>query len=194
MSAGADLGAIREHELRAAAEILGVAQITLMGYQDSGFDGALPDGSLCAAPLSQVAERCTDLVREHRPDVVLVLDGSDGHRDHVRIRDAVRYSLVEHLHSGPALYEHCLPNELMRRWLEEMRTAHLDTAYHALDPAALGRPDSEVTDIVDVGHVLDRREAAIAAHRSQNSPFEGLSTPLRSAFLTRDHLARVSYG
>ncbi len=40
--------------------------------------------------------------------------------------------------------------------------------------------------------MLDRREAAIPEHRSQASPFEGLSEELRCAFLTVDHLARFA--
>ncbi len=193
IAAGADLGEVREQELRAAAEILGVIRVAMMGYLDSGFDGPVPEGSLCAAPLAEVVGRIVDVVRRVHPDVVLVLDGSDGHRDHLRIRDAVRTALADHLDTDPTLYEHCLPNDLMRRWLEEMRTAHPDAAYHSLDPAALGRSDIEVTDTLDVGHVLDRREAAMAQHRSQTCPFDGLSPALRAAFLTRDHLVRVAY-
>jgi hypothetical protein len=39
--------------------------------------------------------------------------------------------------------------------------------------------------------VLERREAAMAEHHSQTSPFDGLSDDLRRAFLTLDHLAAV---
>jgi LmbE family N-acetylglucosaminyl deacetylase len=87
--------------------------------------------------------------------------------------------------------ELCLPNSLMRRWLEEMRSVRPDTAYHALDPATLGRDDTDITDVLDTTGVLDRREAAIAEHRSQTSPFDGLSPDLRRAFLATDHLARI---
>lgn len=79
----------------------------------------------------------------------------------------------------------------MRRWLEEMRALRPGTAYHSLDPADLGRTDAEITDVLDVGDVLERREAAMAEHRSQASPYDGLSDGLRRAFLTVDHLARV---
>lgn len=72
-----------------------------------------------------------------------------------------------------------------------MRAVRPDTAYHALDAAGLGRPDAEVTDVVDVGAVLDRREAAMAEHRSQVSPYDGLSPGLRREFLTADHFVRV---
>ena len=92
----------------------------------------------------------------------------------------------------PLVVEHCLPNALMRRWLDEMRAVRPDTAYHALDPATLGRPDADITDVVDVSDVLDRREAAMAEHRSQASPYDGLSAELRRAFLTADHFARLA--
>ena len=192
-----DLGAVREAELRRAAGRLGAARVELLGYRDSGFDGEPPSGSLCAAPLPAVAERLERLVAELRPAVVVVLDGSDGHRDHRHIRAAMHAALRSaraggRLPEGTAqLYEHCLPNSLMRRWLDEMRSLRPDTAYHSLDPGDLGRSDDEVTDVLDGSDVLAQREAAMAEHRSQASPFDGLSDELRAAFLTRDHLVRV---
>jgi LmbE family N-acetylglucosaminyl deacetylase len=108
------------------------------------------------------------------------------------VRAALRAALRGLAAPRPAMYEHTLPNSLMRRWLAETSAARGDDAYHALDPAALGRPDAEVTDVLDVRNVLDRREAAIAEHRSQSSPFDGLSDELRLAFLGTDHLVRVA--
>ncbi|WP_324273263.1 PIG-L family deacetylase [Blastococcus brunescens] len=193
---GVDLGVVREGELHRAATRLGIARVELLGYRDSGFDGAPPTGSLCATPLDEVAGVLTDLLREVDPEVVLVLDGSDGHRDHVLIRAAARQAVAAHRRADgrPLLVEHCLPNGLLRRWLAEMQAVRPDTAYHALDPATLGRDDADITDVLDTSAVLDRREAAIAEHRSQVSPFDGLSPELRRAFLTADHLARVELG
>lgn len=189
---GPDLGAVREAELRRAAECLGVSAVELLGYRDSGFDGPPEAAALCAAPASSVAAQIRVVLDRVRPDVVVVLDGSDGHRDHLHVRTAVRAALADT--PGPALYEHCLPNALLRRWLAEMRRLRPDTAYHSLDPATLGRSDDDITDVLDVRDVLDRREAAIAEHRSQTSPFDGLSPGLRTAFLTTDHLVRVHPG
>lgn len=186
-----DLGAVREAELHRAAAVLGVARVELLGYRDSGFDGPPPPGSLCAADPADVAAVLTRLIADLRPAVVLVLDGSDGHRDHLAVRTAVRTALAAAGGPRPALYEHCLPNRLMRGWLEEMRSLRPGTVYHSIDPAALGRPDTEITDVLDVSGVLDRREAAMAEHRSQASPFEGLSDSLRRQFLAIDHLVRV---
>jgi LmbE family N-acetylglucosaminyl deacetylase len=126
-----------------------------------------------------------------RPTVVVVLDGSDGHRDHVQIRAAAESALCRLPLPRPRLYEQCLPNSLLRRWLDEMRSLRPDTVYHSLDPATLGRDDGDITDIVDASAVLDVREAAMAEHRSQASPFDGLSAELRRNFLATDHLALV---
>lgn len=200
-SAGSDdLGAVREAELHRAAGRLAAARVELLGYRDSGFDGEPPPGSLCAAPVAAVAAVLERLVADLRPTVVVILDGSDGHRDHRHIRTAMHSALrsaqaAGRLPEGAAqLYEHCLPNSLMRRWLDEMRSLRPGTAYHSFDPADLGRPDEEVTDVLDGRDVLAQREAAMAEHRSQASPFEGLSDDLRSAFLTADHLVRVEVG
>ncbi|MEO8695355.1 MAG: hypothetical protein ABI658_17650 [Acidimicrobiales bacterium] len=54
--------------------------------------------------------------------------------------------------------------------------------YLDIDLDALGTPDAQLTAI-DVGEYVDVRERAIACHRSQSSPFDGLSPDLRHAFL-----------
>jgi LmbE family N-acetylglucosaminyl deacetylase len=186
-----DLGAVREDELRRAAARLGVKRVALLGYRDSGFDGDPDAGTLCAASVSEVAHSLAPLVSDVCPLVVVVLDGSDGHRDHLHMRAAMVAALSRLPEPRPALYEQCLPNSLLRRWLSEMRSLRPDTAYHSLDPATLGRDDADITDVVDGDAVLDVREAAIAEHRSQASPFDGLSAELRRAFLATDHLARM---
>ncbi|WP_409329311.1 PIG-L deacetylase family protein [Trujillonella humicola] len=186
-----DLGAVREAELRAAAGRLGAARVELLGWRDSGFAGDPEPGTLCAAGVDEVAGVLGGLLRELLPDVVVVLDGSDGHRDHRHVGAAARTALRALPEPRPLLVEHCLPNALMRRWLTEMRALRPGTVYLQLDPAYLGRPDDEITDVLDATAVLDRRTAAISEHRSQTSPFDGLGTDLQRAFLTTDHLARV---
>jgi N-acetyl-1-D-myo-inositol-2-amino-2-deoxy-alpha-D-glucopyranoside deacetylase len=192
---GGDLGDVREAELHRAAALLGVARVELLGYRDSGFDGEPLPGALCAAPVAAVAGGLARLVRDLSPAVAVILDGSDGHRDHRHVRaamhEALRTTSSELPDGATQLYEHCLPNSLMRRWLDEMRSLRPGTAYHSLDAADLGRDDADITDVVDASAVLAQREAAMAEHRSQASPFDGLSDELRHAFLTVDHLVRV---
>jgi LmbE family N-acetylglucosaminyl deacetylase len=180
------LGVVREQELRAAAETLGVEAVEVLDFVDSGFDGPPPDGSLCAATLDDVAEVLLHRLEPLRPDVVLTIDGSDGHRDHVRIREATLQA-VARIERPIRVVQSCLPNSLMRRWIEETRTLNPDAVYLDLDLDSLGRPDLELTR-VDTSPYLDAREAAIACHRSQRSPYDGLSDGLRRAFLTNDFI------
>src|SRR5436305_852674 len=88
----ADLGATRSAELDAAAAALGVARVVQLGYGDPGMDAAVaaPAGSLCAAPVGEVAERLAAVLAEERADAVTIYDahGGYGHRDHVRIHEA----------------------------------------------------------------------------------------------------------
>lgn len=183
----------RRRELHLAAGVLGVENVITLAYGDSDFGGDIPDGSLCAAPEHELVDDILSTLRVVQPDVVVMLDGCDGHRDHLRIRSVTTAAVDIERAAGAeiALYESSLPNHLMRRWLDEMRTIHPDAAYHAIDPAEFGRADGEITHVVDARAVIDRRELAIAMHVSQASPFDGLSPELRDAFLAADHLVRV---
>lgn len=190
--ADADLGAVREAELHAAAALLGAAHVELLAYGDSGFDGEPAAGSLCDAPIDEITRTLATRLRQIEPHVVAVLDGSDGHRDHQRVRICTHRALEAAGDPTITLIETGLPNHLMRRWLDEMRGVHPDAAYHAIDPAEFGTPDELITEVLDHSDVLDLRQEAIAAHCSQRSPFADLSPALARAFLSHTHLTRVS--
>lgn len=185
----AELAAVRERELHDAAALLGVTRVDLLGFTDSGMSGPLDPGSLVGAPYADVVEAVREKVAAFRPDVLVTLDASDGHRDHARIRDA---SLEAARVVGvPRAYVYCLPRSLMRRWAERMRAERPDIEHLAAEVAMLGTPDDELTTVVDTSDVLVAREQAIAAHASQTSPFEGLPPDLRMVFLGTDLLRRV---
>ena len=182
---GDELGAVRERELRDAAAALGVAEVEVLGFADSGWDGPAPKNALISADEALVTAVRHALAR-HRPQVVVTMDptGSDGHRDHAAIGAATTSAFARH-GDATALYHWCLPRSVMGRWLEERGAAA------GIYAGLLGRPDADITTVVDGEAVLDVRRRAIAAHASQDSPFLGLSSGLETAFLTRDHLVRV---
>ena len=184
--AGRTLGDVREAELREAARLMGVAEVSLLGFGDSGMDGVPPAGSLAAADPAAVADAVRRVVEVADPDVLVSLDGSDGHRDHAAVRDA---SVVVAAERGIPAYLQCLPRSLMERWAAHMAQAQPDLAY--LRDTVLGTPDSEIDLVLDTTALLSVREQAVAAHASQTSPFEGLPDDLRRAFLTREHLIEV---
>jgi N-acetyl-1-D-myo-inositol-2-amino-2-deoxy-alpha-D-glucopyranoside deacetylase len=187
---GCDLATVREAELLAAAELLGVTRVEVLDHRDSGFDGPTGPDTLCGADARLVAEQFAHFVEQAQPHVVLVLDGSDGHRDHLRVRELVEQVLRD-MSDPPRLFRSCLARSVMRDWVAEMRSVRPDTVYLELDPDTLGAPDEELVS-VDVSDHLATREAAIALHRSQISPFDGLSPRLRRAFLATDHLAETT--
>ena len=183
------LGALRESELREAAALLGVHDVTLLGFRDSGMDGDADPSTLVGAPSAAVRAAVDEAVEASRPDVVVTLDGSDGHRDHARVRDVALEVAAER--SLPA-YLHCLARSTMERWAEVMAAGDPGSPYLALGP--LGTPDVLVTDRLDTARHLDARWRAIRAHRSQTSPFEGLPDELAREFLCTEHLVRVPVG
>jgi LmbE family N-acetylglucosaminyl deacetylase len=184
-----DLGAQREAELRDAAGVLGVHEVEVLGFADSGWDGPPPDGALVER-VDDATARVRDLLSRHRPALVVTLDpgGSDGHRDHAAIGEATTRAFVDVVDWPASLYHWCLPRSLMQRWAAATASTDPDSVYLEVE---LGRPDADITTVLDLAAVLDRRERAVAAHRSQASPFDGLAADLRHAFLAFDHLVRV---
>jgi LmbE family N-acetylglucosaminyl deacetylase len=184
-----DLGATRESELREAARILGVREVRVLDHVDSGMAGALDERALAAAPTDAVAAEVRAVIDELRPDVVVTLDASDGHRDHAAVRDATLRAVDTSTHSPDAVYLWCLARSSMARWAEHMRATGEGGAYLALGD--LGTPDDEITDVVDTSEHLARRWEAIRAHRSQASPYDDLPAELQHEFLAFDRLRLV---
>jgi LmbE family N-acetylglucosaminyl deacetylase len=180
------LGAVREAELRAAAAYLGVADVELLDLADSGMAGEAGPETLVGAPLDDVVARVRGAVDRHRPDVVVTLDGGDGHRDHVRIREAVEAAVRG---TEIPLYAAGLPRSLMHAWVRHHQGR--DYAEYTELPD-IGTPDDQFTTVVDTAAYLDRRDTAIGLHASQKSPFDGLPDDLHRGFLTREHLIRLN--
>jgi LmbE family N-acetylglucosaminyl deacetylase len=83
----AALGRIREGELKAAAAVLGVREVSLLDYHDQCFDRADP---------RQVVGCIAGHLRRVRPDVVVTFgpDGAYGHPDHIAISQFTTAAIV----------------------------------------------------------------------------------------------------
>jgi LmbE family N-acetylglucosaminyl deacetylase len=171
------LGSIREAELRSATALLGVSRVELLGWVDSGVDGDPAPGSLCAADPAAVEAAIARVIEDERPDVVVTLDASDGHRDHAMVRDATLAAVdAVAQHPPAAVYLWCLPRPLMQ-------------AFTGVDH--LGTPEEDITTVVDTSDLLDLRWQAMRAHRSQVPPYDAMDADLQAAFLGADRLRRV---
>lgn len=89
-----ELARIRERELRAAADVLGIREVTLLGYGDGRLDEADP---------VDAAERIAGEIRRVRPHVVLTFppDGAYGHPDHIAISQLATAAVVAAARPGP---------------------------------------------------------------------------------------------
>ena len=184
-----DLAGTRERELREAAELLGVSRVDVLDFVDSDMTGDPGPGTLVAAELEDVVDAVQRVVDDFAPDVLVTLDASDGHRDHVRMRDAT--VAVAQRSGVPTVYLACIPRSLMQRWVDHMRAERPEMAHLDPEVLAIGTPDDELTAVIPARGHLAARERAIAVHASQTSPFEGLPADLRTAFLDTVHLKRV---
>jgi len=92
------LAAIREAELKAAAAVLGIRDLTLLNFRDGHLDEAEP---------REAVGRIVEHVRRVRPQVVVTFppDGSYGHPDHIAICQLATAAMVaaaDPAHGGPA--------------------------------------------------------------------------------------------
>jgi LmbE family N-acetylglucosaminyl deacetylase len=84
----AALGQLRAAELRAAAHILGIGSVNLLGYLDGDLDQADP---------AEVVAKIVTQLRRIRPHVVVTFgpDGCYGHPDHIAISQFTTAAIVE---------------------------------------------------------------------------------------------------
>ena len=186
-----DLGAVREAELRAAGDVLGVSRIILLGFLDSGMTTQPAPGALTAPPLSQVVGAVRAVVADVNPHIVVTLDPEhgDGHRDHVAIGRATLEACRDRPHLR--VYAWAIDRSLLARWFTELAHLRPDSGHLDLDQSGLGRPGDQITTILDVSHVRQLRDRAIALHASQTSPYDGMPADLRDEFLLTDRLVKL---
>jgi LmbE family N-acetylglucosaminyl deacetylase len=189
-SSPAELAKVRERELRAAARVLGAAEVRLLDFADSGLAGDMPEGALAAVPLDDVVAAVVPVIKEYDPDVVVTLDFNsvDDHRDHMRIGEATTRAFERVAKPGARLYHWTLARSLMKRWLGAMKELGQLDEYVDME---LGCADEDITTIVDVSAVADQRRAAVAEHRTQFSVFTGLPPELEQEILARDYFIRI---
>jgi LmbE family N-acetylglucosaminyl deacetylase len=196
------IGELREHELRCAADNLGLAGVHFLDYRDSGMPGS-PDNehpqALAATPLDEVTARVTGYIRKLRPQVVLTFDPIGGYRhpDHIAIHDATvaAFSAAgdpqRFPDQGPPfqpekLYFHTFP----RGWLSWMvrlmplfgKDPRRFGQNEDIDLLELAGEDFPVHARINYKAVVKKKEAATACHASQGGMASSGSLLVRLAF------------
>lgn len=137
--------AANHDELREAASILGIAEVVDLGY---------PTDTLADVSEVQLRERIIRLVRTHRPHALVTFDPyartAEDNQDHLVVAaatDEAFWTSQFDLHHPEHLAEGLEPHGCFERWW-------------------FGRRVVEVTDVVDISSVIDRKVDAALAHRT----------------------------
>lgn len=204
------LGEVRAEELREACRQIGIGEPVFLGYRDSGMAGTPGNDdprSLHRAGCDRVTADATAAIRRYRPQVVLTFDpeGGYGHPDHIAIHHAAmaafdaagdRAAFPEQVAEGLAphrptrLFYVALPRSLFTRLFAAIRTMGIDPAELGFRGGPLGMPDELIDAVIDVGDQIERKQAAMAAHRTQmapSSPFNRIPRELFVEGMRREH-------
>jgi LmbE family N-acetylglucosaminyl deacetylase len=162
------LGRIREAELRAAAQVLGVHDVQLLDYMDGALDRADP-----AEAVSLIAGH----LRRIRPHVVVTFgpDGAYGHPDHVAISQLTTAAVVAAADGSRALEgpSHAVSKLYYMAWSAPKWAAYqsafkrLVSRVDGVERTAAPWPDWAITTFVDTAAFWPTVWRAVQCHESQ---------------------------
>jgi len=163
------LAKIREAELRAATEVLGVREVVLLGYVDGRLDQADP---------REVTDRIAAHVRRIRPHIVVTFapDGGYGHPDHIAICQFATAAMVRAAdpafaadglapHAASKLYYMAWSAAAMGAYQEAFKT--LTSKVDGVERAANPWPEWELTTEIDTRAYWPTVWKAVQCHASQ---------------------------
>ena len=180
---------LREAELKTACDLLGVEEIYMLGYRDSGMPGSDANKhpqSFARATEDDAVGKLVEIIRKERPEVILSYDESRGydHPDHVKVHEYGTRAFHEagdpekFPDKGPAwkplkLYYFATFTKKRFQKLNEAAVAAGNEPPFAgwlenWDTMGFAEPD--VTAQVNVAEYIELRSKALLAHATQIDP------------------------
>ncbi len=168
--------AMRAGELERSAAILGVSDLELLGYGDSGmmgWDANSAPGAFWGTPVDEAAARLAELMRRYRPDVVVTYDenGFYGHPDHIQAHriTVAALDLLDPAEAPAKVYWTTIPRSQFEHFRQVMGELGADWDDEPGDepPFEMGLPDDEVTTWVDTRAFAQQKFDSLAEHASQ---------------------------
>lgn len=171
------LGRLRQAELLAAAQVLGLQEVVFLGYQDGELDRA--------DPAEAIAKIVTHL-RRIRPEVLVTFDpnGMYGHPDHIAISQltttAVAVAADPSYHGLAGAAPHRIDKLYYRAFLQGEQEAYEATFGHLVMPVEgierrfTAWPEWAITTRIDTSAHWEQVWQAIVCHRSQLSGYQRL--------------------
>jgi LmbE family N-acetylglucosaminyl deacetylase len=177
----AALAAIREDELRRAVKVLGIRDLTLLGYPDQGLD---------AVDHQEAVGRIAREIRRLQPHVVITFapDGSYGHPDHIAISQLTAAATIAAAtgarpaaagevdtmppHAVSKLYYIAWPASTWAAYQDAFRK--MVSIVDGVERQAVPWPDWELTTAIDTRESWTVVWDAVSCHESQIAGYERL--------------------
>ncbi|HEX5480921.1 MAG TPA: PIG-L family deacetylase [Dehalococcoidia bacterium] len=196
-----NLGEHRERELRDACAIVGVHDVRLLPFRDSGMAGTPENNdprSLAQASKAEVVSAMAGVMRDVRPRAVLTWDatGGYGHPDHMKVHVCATEAFeTSGAARNAALFYSVIPIEEFTSAMEEMRRRGIEVGDPPGDPDAMDQMEMVRPNcIIDVAAQLDRKQQALRAHRTQAGSFDmfdRMPEDLSRRFFEREYFHRA---
>ena len=177
---------LREMELRCAVDKLGLKEVKLLDYRDSGMSGSADNTNpeaLINATVDQVAKEIAEYIRLIEPQVILTFDPIGGykHPDHIFIHQAATKAF--YLAGDPTfkssyppykpgrLYYHTIPRRFIRFNVRLLRLMGKDPSKYGknkdIDLTQIAGQEFPIHARIDYRAVKYKKDAAGACHASQ---------------------------
>jgi N-acetyl-1-D-myo-inositol-2-amino-2-deoxy-alpha-D-glucopyranoside deacetylase len=168
----ADIGALREQELRLSCERLGLGEPRFLGFRDSARKDRFrrdDPRALANVDMLEVERAILHVITDVRPQVVITFDPHGGyyHPDHLAVHRAATAAFFSSGTFGAAaparLYYSAFSIDVFREHVK--RTAGWGVV-DGLDPERFAVADATAALLFDARPYMDKKIAAFAAHRS----------------------------
>lgn len=189
----AAVAATRRAELRRSCAILGISDLEMLDYPDSG----IPDWPSARSPqafsnlaVDDVRPRLDALLQRYRPDVLITYDenGNSGHADHKMTHRVAMASVAALADTGVPrrVFWAAIPRSSLERGRAAMEAAGMDPTQMP-DPS-MGTPDEALAARVDVTAEAQQKRDALTAHASQSDGtfLLGLSAELSATVFSQE--------
>jgi len=166
----ASVVALRRGELEESCRILGVSDLEMLGYRDSGmmgWDANDSPGAFWSLPVETAAAPLARLMERYRPEVVVTYDdyGFYGHPDHIQTH-RITVAALDATGISAKFYCPAVRRSRLAEFAERMRQAGIEPP-DAADDDRFGTADEDVTTTIDCRSHAAQKLAALGAHASQ---------------------------
>jgi len=167
------VGRVREAELREAANVLNVREVSFLDYND---------GNLDRANVSEAVTKIADHIRRVKPQVVITFgpEGAYGHPDHIAISQFATAAVVIAASEDGSSQQHRVSKLYYIEWSRQKWEAY-QTALRDLTSNVDGIkrksspwPDWALTTAIDTSQVYATVWKAVSCHKTQMSIYKNL--------------------